>query len=240
MKISLILWSLFFTFSGLFSEVAPDSRPLAIIRRSKPELLVKHGNGAWIQPGVAEQLFSGDSIKTGADGYAAIQFMDNSLVKVKPNSILAIMGEVRGKDNTASRLAVQVGEVFLNVTKQKSDFEVGTPSAVAAVKGTKGNIGVDKDENTTVDVIEGQFEVTTSNGEKGMFRKGQRASVSKSTGTLQKTTLSQKQIQQTNSSYNDLDKKSRPKTMKIRFVNKDGESQELDVEYFEESGNKPE
>jgi hypothetical protein len=224
--------------SGANSSSNADERPIAIIRRAKPDLWIKHGKGQWKSATVAEQLFSGDSIKTGADGYAAVQFMDNSLVKIKPNSILAIFGEVRGKDNAASRLAVQVGDVFLNVTKQKSDFEIGTPSAVAAVKGTKGNVSVDDKENTQVDVIEGIFEVkSTSTGETGLFRKGQTAIVNKENGSLQKRNLTQQQQQQINNSYNELDQKSKPKTLKLRFINKAGEVQEAEVEYFENERN---
>jgi hypothetical protein len=234
MKLILSLWTIFLMFTGVFSSSTADDRPIAIIRRAKPDLWIKHGKGEWKAPSVAEQLFSGDSVKTGAEGYAAIQFMDNSLVKIKPNSILAIMGEVRGKDNASTRLAVQVGEVFLNVTKQKSDFEVGTPSAVAAVKGSKAQVGVDQQQTTVVEALEGVWEVTsTVTGVSAKFTRGQKATVQKSSGEIKREKMTASQMQQTSNSYNNLDKKSRPKTMKLRFSNKDGSVQEVEVEYFE-------
>lgn len=236
MKLAIIFSSIVVLMSGLFSGSVQDSRPLAIVRRAKPDLWVKHKNTEWKAPGVAEQLFSGDSIKTGAEGYAAIQFMDNSLVKIKSNSILAIVGEVRGKDNTASRLAVSVGEVFLNVTKQKSDFEVGTPSAVAAVKGTKGNTKVNSAGDTDVEVLEGVFLVTsTSTGQAVTAKRGTSVNVKKQGGGIEQKKLTKQQIQSTNQGYNKLDNQAKPKKMKLRFVNKEGTPKEVEVEYFEQN-----
>lgn len=230
-----------------FVEVYVD-RPLAIIRRFKPDVEIKKsGSGKFVPATSAHQLFSGDTLKTGPEGYAAVQFMDNSLVKVKPNSILSLMGEVRGKDNTASRLAVQVGEIFLNVTKRESDFEVQSTNTVAAVKGTKFSFSMKEDGTVVVLVTEGNVEVSArASGKKTVLNAGQKANVStdgkdvkKSTATPEEMKEAKKEEEQTLPDTNDGQdgdgQESKPKVLKLRFINDNGEVREFEIKYREEN-----
>jgi len=142
--------------TGLVFASYGSERPLAIIRRFKPDVSIKHAESQdWELAKMAAKLYDSDTLKTDNNGYAAVQFMDNSLVKVKPKSLLIIRGEVLDKNSTASRIAVEIGEVFLNVTKRQSQFEVQTPSAVASVKGTSLSSSVTEDGSTIVTVFSG-------------------------------------------------------------------------------------
>lgn len=216
-------------------ESAVD-RPLAIVRRFKPQVeFKKAGNGEWAEAKMAQQLFSGDTLRTGPQGYAAVQFMDNSLVKVKSNSLLVVMGEVRGKDNTATRLAVELGEVFLNVTKRNSDFEVATPSAVAAVKGTGFSTSVDEAGQSTFVVVEGIVEVVAlRSGQKATLQRGKKASVDKSGQNLTTSNASTNEMNETQQSFDDDDQNATPKILRLRFVNDKGEVREFELKYYEQ------
>lgn len=76
-------------------------------------------------------------VKTSGDGYAAVMFVDDkSIVKVKPNSILKIQGHMNANPS-ARQLVMDVGELFVKVSKQKGSFQVATPTSVASVKGTE-------------------------------------------------------------------------------------------------------
>lgn len=230
-----------------FVDVYID-RPLAIIRRYKPDVEIKKaGTGTFVPATSAHQLFSGDTLKTGPEGYAAVQFMDNSLVKVKPNSILSLMGEVRGKDNTASRLAVQVGEIFLNVTKRESDFEVQSTNTVAAVKGTRFSFSMKEDGSVVVLVTEGKVEVSArSSGKKSLVNPGQKAEVSTngkeietSKATPEEMKAAKADEQQTlpgdNQDENGQGQDDKPKVIKLRFINNSGEVREFEIKYREEN-----
>lgn len=112
-------------------------RPLAIIRRFNPEVLIRSiGKDEWEPAKVAYPLFNADSLVTTDTGFAMIQFMDNSIVRMRPNSLLVIGGESKSRESTVTRLTMEAGEIFVSVTGLGESTEVVTPSAVAAVRGT--------------------------------------------------------------------------------------------------------
>lgn len=112
-------------------------RPLAIIRRFNPEVFIKSaGKEEWESAKVAYPLFNADSLVTSDTGFAMIQFMDNSIVRMRPSSLLVIGGESKSRESTVTRLTMSAGEIFVSVTGLGESTEVVTPSAVAAVRGT--------------------------------------------------------------------------------------------------------
>lgn len=221
--------------SELIAAFNDGERPLAIIRRFKPDVFVKHADDkTWSDAKMASPLFDSDTLRTESDGYAAVQFMDNSLVKIKPNSLLIIRGEVIDKNSTASRIAVEVGEIFLNVTKRQSKFEVNTPTAVASVKGTSYNTDVDKDGSTTVLVLSGSVElIATKTGQKVTLKRSDKGNVNAKNSNLTVTKASKKEMGEKENDYDNLDSGTKPKTIKLRFQNDVGQSREIEIQYFE-------
>jgi ferric-dicitrate binding protein FerR (iron transport regulator) len=212
-----------------------NERPLAIIRRYKPDVSIKHAKAeAWQDAQMAAPLFDSDTLRTDANGYAAVQFMDNSLVKVKPNSLLIIRGEVLDKNSTASRIAVEVGEVFLNVTKRQSQFEVQTPTAVATVKGTSYNTEVSDDGSTTVTVLSGSVElIATKSGQKVTLTRKNKGTVDAKSSNLQVSEISNDDLNKVENNYQDLDSGTKPKTIRLRFGNNAGQTRQIEIQYFE-------
>lgn len=212
-----------------------NERPLAIIRRYKPDVRIKHAKAeAWQNAQMAAPLFDSDTLKTDANGYAAVQFMDNSLVKVKPNSLLIIRGEVLDKNSTASRIAVEVGEVFLNVTKRQSQFEVQTPTAVATVKGTSYNTEVADDGSTIVTVLSGSVElIATKSGQKVTLTRKNKGIVDSKSSNIQVSEVSDNDLKTLENKYQDLDLRTKPKTIRLRFGNNAGQTREIEIQYFE-------
>lgn len=212
-----------------------NERPLAIIRRYKPDVSIKHAKAeAWQDAQMAAPLFDSDTLRTDANGYAAVQFMDNSLVKVKPNSLLIIRGEVLDKNSTASRIAVEVGEVFLNVTKRQSQFEVQTPTAVATVKGTSYNTEVSDDGSTTVTVLSGSVElIATKSGQKVTLTRKNKGTVDAKSSNLQVSEVSDDDMNTMENNYQELDSGTKPKTIRLRFGNNAGQTRQIEIQYFE-------
>lgn len=212
-----------------------NERPLAIIRRFKPDVKIKNGKSQqWQEAQIASQLFDSDTLITEANGYAAVQFMDNSLVKVKPKSLLIIRGEVLDKNSTASRIAVEVGEIFLNVTKRQSQFEVQTPTAVASVKGTSYSTSVETDGTTVVIVFAGTVElVATRSGQKVTLQRRDKGTVDHESSTLTVATVSNNQLNSQENEYNEFDTSTKPKTIRLRFKNDAGQVREVEIQYFD-------
>ena len=83
-------------------------RPLAIVRRFKPEVdVLSKDRGAYmldLRENVGEPLFDGDTLATGQSGYALVIFTsDNSVAKVKPESMLVIRGESLANSRLSNR-----------------------------------------------------------------------------------------------------------------------------------------
>lgn len=217
-----------------FAPDANNERPLAIIRRLKPDVLVKHKAGEeWIQATMAERLFDADTVRTGAEGFAVIQFMDNSIVKVKENSLLILNGETPGKDNAAARIAVEVGDVFLNVSKRQSRFEVQTTSAVAAVMGTSFSTKVNENGETTITGFSGQVQVTSlSTGETEIMVRGKRFIIKKDE-PIEKQDVKDEDLEKEEQENENMDKPPVPKILKLQFRNANGTTREVIIEYFD-------
>lgn len=214
---------------------AEEDRPLAIVRRFKPDVIVKHADAdEWEDSEIGKPLFNNDTLRTDENGYAAVQFMDNSLLKIKPNSLLIIKGEVLGKNSTASRLAVEIGEVFLNVTKRQSDFEVQTPTGVASVKGTSFGTLVGKDGSSQFLIYTGLVELKALiSGQTVELTRGKKASVDKEGNNINITELSDDEMEKNQQDYDNLEKGAKPKTLRLQFKNEAGQIREIEIQYFE-------
>ena len=104
------------------------------------------------------ELHVGDEITT-YDGSVLIRFADSSILRLAPNSHLVFNRLTRyGKTGMAdTRLRLQKGRLSTHVTPLNgggSRYEINTPSAVAAVRGTGFRLLVD-DNRSQLEVTEG-------------------------------------------------------------------------------------
>ena len=96
-------------------------RPLAIVRRFKPEVdLLSKDRGSYVldlRENIGEPLFDGDTLATGQSGYALVIFTsDNSVAKVKPESMLIIRGESLANSRLSNRrIDLEEGEIRLEI-----------------------------------------------------------------------------------------------------------------------------
>lgn len=176
-KFILIIFPLFLTLSECsFSQSNND---IAIILKSVGKVRVKKDQAKdWKDGNKGVRLDSGDIVKTHDQSLAAILFTDDkSLLKVRDNSTLSIAGK-RSDNSVAKRLKCALGNFWLNVTQQKSQLLVETPSGVAAVKGTEFYGIVDAEGNTIIIVIEGIVQLMNKLGE-AFVKAGQTGQFSK-------------------------------------------------------------
>jgi FecR protein len=113
------------------------------------------------------QLQVGDRIVTGSDGLAKVLFSDGSTLEIADSSNLVIDQHFA----TTTHLSVSVGRVraFVNRTIGAStpEFEVHTPNAVAAARGTLFDVGFTLPATTNVSVSEGIVHLANINNLSG-------------------------------------------------------------------------
>jgi hypothetical protein len=220
---------------SLEGEKRAPARPLAIVRRFRPMVQIRDtGNVEWVEAKVAYQLFDKDTLRTEREGYAVLQLIDNSLARVRPNSVLVIRGEPNARNGLNSRIQVESGEVNLRVEGRVSQYEVSTPSAVAAVKGTEFTTRILEDGSSEFTVFSGVVEVTANaSGRTQSLTRRRRAVVDPAGNEIVTNTMSNQEVRRTQTEYTQLDTSAKPKVVRIRFVNAAGQVQEIEIQYFE-------
>jgi hypothetical protein len=155
------------------------SHSLAIIQRvavvdtvsGKAEVL-RDGTGAPAALEAGRLVHAGDIIRTGADGLVELRWArwaGGLRIKIGPNTKFTVKRAVRNrtKETEESVLRLDEGTVWVRLRKAltgKSKFEVETPTAVAAVRGTIFQVTVDAKGDTHVSVWEGTVSVKPTKG----------------------------------------------------------------------------
>jgi hypothetical protein len=214
------------------AEVVRDrmtERPIAFVRKFKPDVTIRQGEKQ-IQASKAEQLFSGDTLRTDDSGFALVQFMDNSIAKVKPNSQLIVYGEVNSKQNASARIALELGEIFLNVTERTTtNFEVATGTSVASVKGTRFGARYD----SYFWVVEGVVGLLSNRSGQAVDLTKRMYGLVNDDGSIETGMLSDAEINNLNSEYERLEANLQPKSIILRFRDQNGRLREIELKYFE-------
>lgn len=121
---------------------------------------------AWKELKKGDRLREGDRLRTGAAARLEAKLKDGSLLRLGPNSEMALKTVKVDKKNRAKkkvRAKLFVGRMWAAVTDlfgSDSKFEVETTNAVAGVRGTRFALGRDDAGDTTVKVYSGQVLVS--------------------------------------------------------------------------------
>lgn len=208
-----------------------NDRPLAFVRKFKPDVEVTNQQVESISKR-GEALFNGDTLRTDEYGFALVQFMDKSLAKVKPESRLLIQGELQNdtKQNATTRIGLEVGEILLNVTEQgENNFEVATGTSVASVKGTSFGASFDN----YFWVAEGIVEVSVNNTDEVATLTERMYAQVLDDGTIETGELSEEEIERREEEYALLEGKLDPDTVRLRFIDENGEEQVIELKVFD-------
>ncbi len=212
-----------------------DDRPLAIVRRYRPEVnIFKAGSPGMMAAERAQQLFDSDTLVTAEDGYAVVQFMDNSVARVQPNSVLIVSGEITDQQTTAARLALELGEVFLDVNDDDGSYEVSTSSAVAAVRGTEFISKSHEDGRSTFTGFTGEVEITALNsGEMVTMLNNTGIDVDADGNEISQFELTENELAELRDEYEQMDQRTESETIRLEFENEDGEIREIELRYYD-------
>ena len=157
----LVLGSGYYFFIVQAQAAVPAPAALQII--STP-VDVDTSNGAGFHTGTpGQELKAGNSVKTGDQGHAAIQFPDGSFVRMSPNTEVKVTAAQLSHDGNlqSASLAQKAGRTFTNVQHLVSgaSFQVGGHSVSASVRGTQFELLVRANLTNLIKVFDGTVTV---------------------------------------------------------------------------------
>jgi len=116
-------------------------------------------------------LEAGYTVRTGADGRAAIEYFDGSVTRLDHDTTFTIT-TLETLDNDDESTVIEGEQAngstynrVVSLTDSASRFDVVTPTATASVQGTVYAIFQNSDGSTTVAVVDGDVNVITTDGE---------------------------------------------------------------------------
>ncbi|MFH1454526.1 MAG: FecR family protein [Armatimonadota bacterium] len=157
----------------------------------------KQGTDTWDKIWQSRMLKDGDKARTGDDSYGKIELSDGSITLIGSNTTVE-MSQYNVTDNERiSKMKLDKGMIRVFVTKfltGKSTFEITTPNAVLAARGTEfyaeyGVPGAQVPTDTNLAVFSDAVLVTSAT-ERYLIEQGQTASIdAKGTITINPATF---------------------------------------------------
>lgn len=146
------------------------------------------GKGSFTALSSNSLIKTGDVVRSGQDGVAEFKWLDGTRWKITPNTEITVKKAVSNviQRSQTSELELTRGKVFVRIMRElshASKFEVETPTAVAAVRGTIFSVEV-VNGKTQVAVFKGHVQVTSGPTHAAIINPGQ-AAVSAQLGALQ-------------------------------------------------------
>lgn len=109
---------------------------------------------------VGNDVSAGARVRTGPNSNAEIEMLDGSLLRLQPDTTIALSSVKRQQRKTSVLLFL--GRVWSKVTRSatgSTSYEINTPNAVAGVRGTEFETAVGDDGSAKVRVTEGKVRV---------------------------------------------------------------------------------
>lgn len=159
----------------LFSLVPAAWGGAALVKVSGVVQVRRAGSDRWeLARGLPEELLPDDSVRTGQRAQATVAFADGSHVELGAAAVLTLDEAATG------RSAVKLGFGVLKAYVEKlagRRFEVQTPTAVCAVRGTEFRVEVMSGGRTVVDLYKGLLGVEDRRGQQILLHPNETISV---------------------------------------------------------------
>ncbi len=146
-----------------FAEPVQRTPPVAgsvIARKSGEEVrFVDVSNWRFVD--LAQDLLSGDVLRTNATGALAVLFSDHTQIRLGRNTALRV--KRMGADGDTN-LELQSGTIWARAERGGQGLAIDTPAATAAIRGTDWTLTVGPDGKTSLIVLEGIVELSNAQG----------------------------------------------------------------------------
>ena len=113
----------------------------------------RQGTKTWIAATSGMEIWGGDSLQTGDDGYALITFFDGSVMEVEADTKISVeeLSKASG-GSTNVHINQVIGNTLNhveNLIDSSSNYEVETLAGSAVVRGTIFRMGVEREDGIT-------------------------------------------------------------------------------------------
>ncbi len=150
-----------FLLSGPRISIAEEKLLGHITSLSGTVQLKREKDTAWIDAAMDMPIYVGDTIQTLENGMGTITFIDESVLKINPNSKIALDTIISPVEKKSSVLLF-FGRIWNRVSQKalrKRVVEVQTPTAICGVRGTEFETASYEDGTMFVRVDSGRIEV---------------------------------------------------------------------------------
>jgi len=165
LKLTLTLTAVLFISSVIAVEIRADDTATAIVS-VKGEVSAKAaGTDSWNAVKTGDSLSQGAQLKTGKKGEAVVKWPQGHFMKIHPLAIVSIdklQFDNKGKNET-TEISLESGKILVRANKlvsSSASFQIKTPTAVAAVRGTSFMIDTSGESGGTIALLEGSLEIS--------------------------------------------------------------------------------
>ncbi|MBD3345614.1 MAG: hypothetical protein GF401_11180 [Chitinivibrionales bacterium] len=151
-----------FIYSGILvgiCSVFVSAQPVARVGALEGKAgMLRKGSENWRNVRPNMPLKVGDQLYTQPESFVEIRYSKGQILRMDESTKITIEESSEKTTKTKS----SIGRIWVNMKKmvtQGDEFQVATPTAVAAIRGTVFNINTDKDSSTSVDVYDGKVAV---------------------------------------------------------------------------------
>lgn len=157
--IIIVVITIFFT-GSIAQTKGPGSARIQLIQGSAD--LYKAASAKSLAARVGMPVGVGDTLRSREESFVEVLFENGEVLRLSENSVLAI----ERIDSQKAESSLPVGRVWVNMKKIVSHraFDVSTPTAVAAIRGTIYDMKAGEDQSVDVCVYDGKVAVGPSAG----------------------------------------------------------------------------
>jgi hypothetical protein len=147
---------------GTATAFQTPGKPTTISSVTGDVSVLKAGTSTWTAAAPGMSLEENDRIRTGPGSNAIITFFEGSTIELSPDTEIGVseLGIAEAGNSTLIKLQQEIGTTRSRVEKlvdPASNYEIETPAGAAVVRGSVGDVKVDKDGTTTITNIEGRW-----------------------------------------------------------------------------------
>lgn len=134
----------------------------------KGEVSIAEGESdQWKAFHAGDHLLPGNRLKTGRDGYVDVFFENGTSFLLRSGSTVRVTAAKKGSHYDVRRLFLEAGEIVSRVKGMVGNglrYEIRTPAAVTAARGTEFAVSVDAGGATRAEVWQGEVNVAAPSG----------------------------------------------------------------------------
>ncbi|MBI3297069.1 MAG: FecR domain-containing protein [Elusimicrobia bacterium] len=147
-----------------WGEKPAESGPLgAVLTEVAGTVTLKRASGGDYAPAASQTpIETNDTIKVGKDGRAVLMFLDGSKMELRSESVFAVLAHTPKKVEV--KIDVGTLKFWIKKVAQRRSYKMRTPTAVASVRGTEGQLDVSPDGDTTLKLTEGRVDFADNRG----------------------------------------------------------------------------